>query len=30
VLPRTDHFATPNSFEFIDALVRWLERHFVG
>ena len=29
-LPRTDHFATPNSFEFIDALVRWLERHFVG
>jgi pimeloyl-ACP methyl ester carboxylesterase len=30
VLPRTDHFATPNSFEFIDALVRWLERHFAG
>jgi pimeloyl-ACP methyl ester carboxylesterase len=30
VLSRTDHFATPNSFEFIDALVRWLERHFVG
>jgi pimeloyl-ACP methyl ester carboxylesterase len=29
VLPRTDHFATPNSFAFIDALVRWLELNFV-
>jgi pimeloyl-ACP methyl ester carboxylesterase len=28
VLPRTDHFATPNSFGFIDALVQWLEANF--
>ncbi len=28
VLPRTDHFATPNSFSFIDALVQWLEENF--
>lgn len=25
VLPRTDHFATPGSFAFIDAVVSWLE-----
>ena len=29
-LPRTDHFATPNSFAFIDAVVGWLEKRFVG
>jgi pimeloyl-ACP methyl ester carboxylesterase len=28
ILPRTDHFATPNSFSFIDALVQWLEENF--
>jgi pimeloyl-ACP methyl ester carboxylesterase len=27
-LPRTDHFATPNSFPFIDAVVDWLETRF--
>jgi len=25
ILPRIDHFATPNSFPFIDALLSWLE-----
>jgi pimeloyl-ACP methyl ester carboxylesterase len=34
ILPRTDHFATPNSFSFIDALVgvfelKLLHVHFV-
>ena len=29
VLARTDHFATPNSFGFIDAVVGWLENRFV-
>lgn len=28
ILPRTDHFATPNSFSFIDVLVQWLEENF--
>ena len=28
ILPRTDHFATPNSFSFIDALIQWLEENF--
>jgi pimeloyl-ACP methyl ester carboxylesterase len=28
ILPRTDHFATPNAFSFIDALVQWLEENF--
>lgn len=27
-LPRTDHFATPGSFEFIDAVVDWLAAEF--
>lgn len=29
VLPRTDHFATPGSFAFIDAVVGWLESRFL-
>lgn len=28
VLPRTDHFATPGSFPFIDAVVEFLESNF--
>jgi pimeloyl-ACP methyl ester carboxylesterase len=28
VLARTDHFATPSSFVFLDALMSWLEQHF--
>ena len=28
VLARTDHFATPSSFVFLDALMSWLEQNF--
>ena len=28
VLARTDHFATPSSFTFLDALMSWLDHHF--
>lgn len=28
VLPRTDHFATPGSFAFIDAVIEWLSENF--
>ena len=27
-LPRTDHFATPGAFPFIDAVIQWLETRF--
>jgi len=30
VLPRTDHFATPGSFAFIDAVMRFLESRILG
>ena len=29
VLARTDHFATPGSFAFLDVLVSWLEQNFL-
>ena len=30
LLPRTDHFATPGSFDFIDAVIDWLAAEFPG
>jgi len=29
-LPRTDHFATPGSFAFVDTVVSWLEADVPG